>query len=234
MSLKAKRVKQSSRTSLKSPVLEADTYPARLVQVLDLGKQQNYFDKEKINHEIMLTYELVTEHCLDENDQPVTDKPRWLSENINMVDLPENMSVSQIYTDQFKSKSKLVQRCRAFDPKGSLDFDLSEMVNMPCALTVIQRKKKDGDLTNAIGGVTAPMKGLQIDDLANPPKVFSLEEPDLEIFGSLPDWLQDKIKGNLEFKRSKLDKLLNGETAEEPKSAPEPETTEESDDDQPW
>ena len=52
MSLKAKRVKQSSRTSLKSPVLEADTYPARLVQVLDLGKQQNYFDKEKINHEV--------------------------------------------------------------------------------------------------------------------------------------------------------------------------------------
>ena len=237
MALKPKRVKQTARTGLKSPLLDADNYPARLVQVIDLGLQKNFFDPEKINHEVMLTYELTTEFCLDENDNPVEDKPRWLSETINIIDLPVGMSATDIYNDQYRGKSKMVQRARAFDPKGSLDFDLSSMLGMPCAVTVVQKKKKDGELKNEVGGVTPPMKGLQIADLVNPPKFFDLEEPDMEIFGSLPEFVQNKIKENLEFQGSPLQELLGGKQAKPKaeKKAPEPQPEpEEEDDDQPW
>lgn len=244
MALKPNRVKLNAKSALKSPVLEPDNYPARLVQVVDLGRQQNFFDAEKINHEVMLTYELTTEFCLDENDEPVEDKPRWLSEVINMIDLPIGMSVNDIYNDQYRGKSKMVLRSRAFDPKGTLEFDFSEMLGKPCAVTVVQKKKKDGDLRNDVGGITPPMKGLTIDKLVNEPKFFTIDEPDLEIFFSLPTWLQDKIKGNLNYGGSALEEAIanyepKGEKEPEPKPqakkkpTPKPEP-EEDDNDEPW
>lgn len=224
MALKPKRVKQSGGQKLQSPILDADNYPARLVQVIDLGLQKNFFDPEKINHEVMLTYELTTEFCLDEKGEPVEDKPRWISETINIIDLPIGMSVEELYQDQYRGKSKMVLRARAFDPKGKLDFDFTEMVGLPCAVTVVQKKKKDGSPKNEVGAVTSPMKGLQIAELVNPPKVFILDEPDMEVFESSPDFLKDKIKANLEFAGSPLEALLNGEKpAKKEEKAPKPE-----------
>ena len=244
MAIKPKRVKQTGGQKLQSPVLDADNYPARLVQVIDLGLQKNFFDPEKINHEVMLTYELTTEFCLDEKGEPVEDKPRWLSETINIIDLPVGMSVEELYQDQYRGKSKMVLRARAFDPKGQLDFDFTEMVGMPCAVTVVKKKKKsDGKDKNEVGGVTSPMKGLQIAELVNPPKVFTLDEPDMEVFESSPDFVKDKIKANLEFAGSPLEALLNGEKpakkqekAPEPQEKPEPQVDEDEgdDDDKPW
>jgi len=253
LSLKAKRVKQSDLNKMSNPVLDPDNYPARLVQVIEMGKRPNFFDPEKINHEIMLTYELVSEFMLDEKGEPLEDKPLWLSETINMIDLPDNMTTQQIYADQFKGKSKLVQRCKTFDPKGELEFDLSELLGRPCTLTVVQyqKKLKQGEtnpaLGNRIGAVTGLMKGMVIPDLINPPKLFTLDEPDLTILGSLPDWLQDKIKENLEFNGSVLQDALNGKAPapkQEPKAepakkakakpAPAPAEDEEEDDEIPW
>lgn len=214
MSLKAKRTKQTSNSGMSNPVLEPDNYPARLVQVIDMGKRVSFFDPEKVNHEVNLTYELVSEFMLDEKGNPVEDKPLWLSEVINMVDMPDHMTVPEIYADQFKSKGKLVQRCKTFDPKGELDFDLTEFVGKPCSLTVVNYKKKDDSMGMKIGAVTGLMKGMVIAELVNPPKVFALDEPDMTIFGSLPEWFQDKIKENIEFKGSPLETALAGGTPE--------------------
>ena len=246
MSLKAKRVKQTNNSGMTNPILDPDNYPARLVQVIDMGKRVNFFDPEKINHEINLTYELVSEFMLDDKGQPVEDKPLWLSEVINMVDMPNHMTAAEIYADQYKSKGKLVQRCKTFDPKGELDFDLTEFLSKPCSVTVVQYKKQDGSLGNKIGAITGLMKGMVIAELVNPPKVFSLDEPDMTIFGSLPEWFQDKIKENIEFKGSALDNAISGDTpAPAPKQeskktttpAPKPEIVEEEEgeaNDIPW
>ena len=239
MSLKARRTKQTSNSGMSNPVLEPDNYPARLVQVIDMGKRVSFFDPEKVNHEVNLTDELVSEFMLDEKGNPVEDKPLWLSEVINMVDMPDHMTVPEIYADQFKSKGKLVQRCKTFDPKGELDFDLTEFVGKPCSLTVVNYKKKDDSMGMKIGAVTGLMKGMVIAELVNPPKVFALDEPDMTIFGSLPEWFQDKIKENIEFKGSPLETALAGGTAPEPKAKAKPapkveEAEEEETNDAPW
>lgn len=224
MALKAKRVKFSGgKGKLQSPLLDTDNYPARLVQVLELGMQQNYFDPEKINHEVMLTYELDGEFCLDEAGEPVTDKPRWIGETINMIDLPDDMELNDIYNDQFRGKAKMVTRARAFDPKGTMEFDFTEMLGGACAVTVIQKKKKDGTLKNEVGNVTAPMRGMQVAELINPVKLFTLDDPDMEVFKSIPEWIQEKIKGNLEFKGSPLEALLNGGQQPQPKKEKAPQ-----------
>lgn len=241
MALQAKRVKfAGGKVKLQSPLLDADNYPARLVQVVDMGLQTNFFDAEKVNHEVMLTYELDGVYCLDEDGNEVVDKPRWFSETINMIDLPEGMDLLEIYNDQFRGKAKMVTRSRAFDPKGEMNFDLSLFLGMPCAVTIIQKKKKDGTLKNEVGNVTAPMRGMKVADLVNKPKLFTLDEPDMEVFGSLPTWLQDNIKKNLGFKGSALEALLGGAPAPKPaakpaaKPAPAPQGQEEEGDDIPW
>ena len=235
MGLKAKRTKQVNNSGMSNPVLEPDNYPARLVQVIDMGKRASFFDPEKINHEINLTYELVSEFMVDDKGETIEDKPLWLSETINMVDMPDHMTVSEIYADQFKSKSKLVQRCKTFDPKGELDFDLTELVGKPCSLTVVQYKKKDDSLGNKIGAVTGLMKGMVIAELVNEPKVFALDEPDMTIFGSLPEWFQEKIKENIEFKGSPLETALAGGTPKPKVAKPVvAETEEEDNNDAPW
>ena len=57
-------------------------------------------------------------------------------------------------------------------------------------------------------------------ELKNPAKMFDLDQPDLEIFQKFPKWIQEKMQGNLNYKGSKLEKLLGGKA---PAPAPAPE-----------
>ena len=70
-------------------------------------------------------------------------------------------------------------------------------------------------------------------ELKNPAKVFDLDNPDMVVFGSLPQWLQDKIKGNLNFNGSKLQAALGGEKQPE-KAAPPPVEDEQEEDGPGW
>ena len=53
--------------------------------------------------------------------------------------------------------------------------------------------------------------------LVNPTKVFDIDEPDMEVFNSLPEWIQEKMKNNLNFSGSPLEAALGG-VSEEPVS----------------
>jgi hypothetical protein len=60
------------------------------------------------------------------------------------------------------------------------------------------------------------MKGMPVDELKNETVVFSLDEPDLEVFNALPEFLQEKIKGNINYQGSALATLLGGGTVAAP------------------
>src|SRR3990167_9993288 len=90
MSLNAKEQRTNSSMRDNTPPLEPDTYPGRLVQVVTLGlqKQQPFRGQEKAPvREIQLTYELSDEFMLDEEGEPLKDKPRWLSETMPFYSL---------------------------------------------------------------------------------------------------------------------------------------------------
>lgn len=181
--------------------LEAANYIGRVVQVLDLGlqKQRPYQGKEKPPaHEIMVGYELGTEFMKDDNGEDIPEKPRWLTETFPLRNLEADLA-------------KSTKRANVFDPSGKLNGDFSQMVNAPVTITVVNNKKGES-VYNNIGNVTPPMKGFPVPELVNPPKVFDLEEPDLEVFHSLPQWVQDKIKGNLNYNGSILQRMLDGNT----------------------
>lgn len=195
MSLNARKAPKGGKSF---PPMEAGTYPARLVQIIDLGVQpQEYKGEEKAPKvELMTTYEFLDEFLPDEDGNPNEEKPRWLSETFALNNL-----------DSDKAKSTL--RYYALDPNEEHDGEWPELINTPAMVTVVEWKKGEKQGNNIAS--TSAMRSkdaAKAPPLVNPPKIFLMDNPDVEIFLSLPDWVQDKIKGGLEYEGSALERLL--------------------------
>lgn len=227
MALNAK--KQQTGGGNKGPEqepLEAGNYPARLVQIISLGlqAQRPYQGQEKPPVEmIRFTYELVDEFMKDENGEEILDKPRWISEDMPFHNLDADLS-------------KSTKRYKVLDPEIEHGGDWTALIGAPLTVTVVQnpgKGKHAGKVFVNVGG-TAAMRARDAQkcpELVNDPKIFDLDEPDMEVFGAFPEWLQDKIKDNLEFEGSPLQAALGGEAAAPAAQAePAPQAEDEEDD----
>ena len=191
----------SSNFKRPDPV-EVGTYPARLVQMIDLGVQTRRpykgEDKEPIQM-IRTTYELTTEFMKNEDGTDDTTKPRWISEAFPLY--PPSAD-----------RSKCAQRYLALDPSNTMDGDWDAMLGQAVALTIVHNPKKDDpSVVYANIGSTSPiMKGMVVEELANPTTMFSTRDPVLEVFNGLPEFLQEKIKSGVDFEGSALEGMLSG------------------------
>jgi hypothetical protein len=236
MALNAAKIKGNGgeKKFAPQPDMEPGTYPVRLVQVIDMGLQpQRAFKGEDKPpaQDVMLTYEFVDVFMVDEQGKDIEDKPRWVSETINLRSFKADLATS-------------TKRIKALDPKDVHNGDLAALVGAPALATITVAKKGDKTYVN-IRGLT-PMRDKDIaklEELKNPGKVFDLENPDEEVFNSLPEWICEKIKGNLKYEGSKLQKLLEGEVQPQQKAVPvqEDEAIEDDaqadflgEDDNPW
>lgn len=184
--------------------LEVSNYPCRVAQVIDMGRQYKSVwdgatskyvkDPSKIVNMLMLTYEFTTEFMKNEAGEDLEDKPRWMSEDFAVYPLDSDLAIS-------------TKRMKAFDPSFSkFGGDFTQLANQPCTVTIAHKENKKAK----IGNVSPAMKGMPVPELKNPIKVFELDNPDITVFQSLPTWLQDNIKTNLDFEGSALQTLLNG------------------------
>ena len=170
--------------------------------------QRPYQGKDKPPaQEIMLTYELVDTFMLDEDGKELEDKPRWISETLPFYGL---------YAD----KAKSTQRYNALDPSGEFDGDFAKAIGTPINVTIVNNAVGDKVYDN-IATISAmrPRDADKCPELVNPSKLFDLDNPDMEVFNALPEWLRDKIKSNLNYKGSPLEQVLNG-GGDRPRSAP--------------
>ena len=205
-------------------------YPSRLVQIIDFGlqPQKPYAGKDKPPcQEIGLTYELVDEFMKDEKGNDIEDKPRWISETLPFYGL---------YAD----KAKSTQRYLAFDPNQDWKGDFSQAIGKAINVTVVNNKVGDKVYDN-VASIAAmrPRDAEKCSELKNTPRVFDIDSPDIAIFYSFPQWIQDKIVGNLNFNGSKLQKLIEanpkkeeGKQKEEPKKESTPPWDGDKDEDQ--
>ena len=218
MAMNVSKIKQESNFVAQEPI-DAGALPARVVQLITLGLQpQKPYkgDPKPPVEELYITYEMADEFMKDEEGNEIEDKPRWLSETITLRSLDSDLA-------------KSTKRYYALDPKVEHGGDFSKLAGAPCVLAVIQNpSKKAGDdrIFNNIEGVTAMREKdiAKAPELVNPPKVFDIDEPDMEVFTSLPEWLQNKIKENLNYGGSALEKAVKnlGENVKgEAKAEPE-------------
>lgn len=250
MSLNAKKVPMggSSNKKRQEPV-EPGTYPARLAQIIDLGVQpQRAFQGQAKPpcQQIQLTWELVDEFMIDEDGNEMEDKPRWISEQMPFHNLEADLA-------------KSTKRYKALDPKMEHDGDFSQLLGLPANILISTYQVKNGpnagNENNSVKDATAmrPRDAQKTPELVNEPKIFTLDEPDIEVFKTFPEFLQEKIKENLEYKGSALEAALEGSSSEpkgeaeeapekpakksrKPKVEPvaEPEFDDEDEDDLPW
>lgn len=206
MGLNANKVAHSGGS--KGPAQEAvqaGTYPVRLAQIIDLGlqPQRPYQGEEKPPaHEIMLTYELVDEFCKDEDGKEDEDKPRWISETIPLRSL-------------MAERAKSTQRYHALDPEGAVDGDFTQLGGAAANAAIVQnagKGKNAGKVYNNIQALSAMRSRdvAKVPELKQEVKVFDTDTPDMEVFNKLPDWLQGKIKDNLEYQGSALQGVIEG------------------------
>lgn len=206
MALNARNVpKAGGNKGPQQEPMDAGSYPARVVQIIDLGvqPQPDYQGEPKPPaHEIMMTYEFLDEFCLDEDGNEQEDKPRWLSETFPLRNLDSDLA-------------KSTKRYFALDPDEVHGGDFTALIETPCTVTVVNKAgkgKNAGKVFNNVAAIAAmrPKDAKNAGDLVNPPKVFVLDEPDVTIFKSLPQWLQDKVKANLNYDGSALQEALQG------------------------
>lgn len=220
MSLNAKTVpKGGAGGKKKQPVLDVGTYPARVARIIDLGlqNQRPYMGKEKPPaHEVMLTYELVDTFMVDDDGAELEDKPRWISETFPLHNLSADLA-------------KSTRRYLALDPNMDFDGDFTKLIGVPCNVTIVHGQGKGqnaGKIYENIGSVTGmrDKDAKRTPELVNEGAFFSLDAPNMDIFNKFPQWLQEKIKTNLEFHGSPLETLVghanneDGEAKEEGES----------------
>lgn len=221
MSLNMNDAKNKSRERVEYSPVARGSHMARLVGLVDLGlqPQRPYEGKAKPPaYRIRLTFELPKQR-IEINGE---SRPRWIDKEITFSTF-ENSNMVKFYN--------------VLDPDGTHKGDWRKLIGAECAVVVVHNEYQ-GKIYDNIQDITPIMEGIEVPPLENEPRIFDLSSPDMEQWERLPKFLQDKIKANLEFKGSKLERLLMGQeipvTASTPEIDAEVEAGEISEDDQPW
>jgi hypothetical protein len=177
MSLNMQKLSKPTNSATRSRVAEG-TYPARLVQIVSLGVQEGEWQGErKVAPKVTLTFELPTETITINGEE----QPRWISKEFNL---------------SLHEKSSLTPIVKALDPAGQCK-DLSELLGKPCMVQVGSTNTGNAKITN----IVAPMRGMPVAEIYNPAKMlaFDFDNPDLEMFATFPQFMQEKIKSAINY-----------------------------------
>lgn len=142
----------------------AGNHMARCYRVVDLGTQKGeYMGKPKIQHKIMIGWELFCEEKMQDG---------------------RNFSINNRYTLSGSERSALRQhleawRGRAFNEGDWNTFHIEKLINVPCLLQ-IKHETKDGKTYANIASIGSVPKGLQVPELTNPTLFFSLDPKEYE------------------------------------------------------
>lgn len=171
----------------------AGMHLARCYRIVDLGTQRSEY-KGEIKHlpKVMLQFEV---HGEDDQGNPlVTAKG-------------EPMTISKNYTASLSEKATLRVdlknwRGRDFTPEELKGFELKNVLGIFAMISVTKAPGKDGkEYTNigAVMPVPANIKKAGLPAGHNPTAIFSIDDPDMELFETFSDGLKNKIKSSPEW-----------------------------------
>lgn len=191
MSLKVNESKQKKDLGR----IEDGTFPARIVQIIDMGMQvqtdyktgepKTYDDGNTvIKPEAYINFEFPTER-IEVNGE---DRPRWAGKQ---------------YVISSHEKAALTAVMAAVAPGSN---NVADALGKPCTVTIGSTSGGNAKVVN----VTPIMKGMAVPELENPAVVFDFDDPDMSQWEKIPNWLQNKIKEATNYNGSKLQQLVDG------------------------
>lgn len=187
MSLK---IKKKSGPSV--PPMDAGTYPAVCVGIVDLGEQYSETFK-KYNDKMLVIWEIPSQTIEIDGE----DKPRWLSKDFS-ASLNEKSNLYQILVS-WRGKA-FTENELTEDETGFMQFSVLDMLGTGCFLQVIV-EEKDGNSYNRITSVIALPAGMPAPATETPLIAFDIDAWDDEVFKSLPGWIQERIKKSTQYQK---------------------------------
>jgi len=213
MALSKAALTKPTKSNYKKPDrIPVGSYPARLVQIITLGVQNDEWQGEtKQASKVTLTFELPTE-TININGE---EQPRWISKE---------------YSLSLHEKSGLTQIVKVLDPSNSWK-DLADLLGKPCAIQVGSTMTGNAKIES----VVHLMKGMQVAEIYNPAKMlaFDFDAPDLEMFATFPQFMQDKIKSAINY-NGFADGVQAKPASKPAKAKPQPAFDEDDDSDVPF
>ena len=168
---------------------------ARVVGLTDLGHQPEweYQGKtQKSQFKMTLTYELVGTEMAD------TGMPFWVSEDINVNDFEPKPG-------QEGKPATMMLRVRAIDLNNETNDgkDLSKLLDKP-AMVMVKLNEK-GYVKIKQESVSSVPIGIDVPPLRNSTFAFDLSDPDVNLFDSMSEFAQGKIKRAINYPADKLE-----------------------------
>lgn len=180
---------------------------ARCYRVVDLGTQKSeYLGTVKHLRKVMLQFEV---HGEDERGKPIVTAKN------------EPMTISKNFTLSLAEKSTLRKdlqtwRGREFTSEELRGFELKNVLGAWAMISVIKSTGNNGkEYTNiaAIMQVPPQVKKAGLPEAHNKLGIFSIDEPDMEIFGTFSDGLKAKIQGSPEWQSREGQQYAKSESA---------------------
>jgi len=165
------------------PVPE-DQHTARCVLVADIGTHSEAYGPK---HQCVIGWELP--EVLQVFDEAKGQEPSMMS-SFYTVSLSEKANLRQMLE---------TWRGRAFTPQELEGFDLSNLLGVPCMLSVVHKQKPSGDVRAAVQGVSKLHRAIQCPEQITPSRLFNLDESGQEDLQALPEWIQGYIKQSEEY-----------------------------------
>ena len=171
------------------------THLARCYRIVDLGTQEStYLGQVKTQRKVMIHFEV---HGDDENGFALITRAG------------EPMSISKNYTLSIGEQSRLREdlvswRGKAFTPEELKGFELKNLLGAWGMISVIKTISENGKEyfnIKAITPVPVVMKKNGMPQHFNEAKIFSIDNPDMELFATFSDYLRAKIEGSPEWRR---------------------------------
>lgn len=187
MSLKIKR-----KTGPSVPPMEAGTYSAVCVGVVDLGEQYSEQFK-KYSDKLLIIWEIPSQTIQIDGE----DKPRWLSKDF-AASLHEKSGLHKMLVS-WRGKAFTDQELTE-DENGFMQFSILDMLGTGCFLQVIVEEKDSGSY-NRITSVISLPAGMEAPATETPLIAFDMDAWDDEVFNSLPGWIQDRIRKSTQYQK---------------------------------
>jgi hypothetical protein len=166
----------------------------RCYSLIDMGTQMThgqYGDKEQ--HKIRISWELFGD---DEDGKPLTI-------DIDGEAMP--MTISKQYTLSLGEKANLRRdlaswRGKAFTEEEVRAFDISALLGKYCMVNVAHNDTNGKVYANVMGLTPIPSAlRKSLPDAVHADQIFNLDKPDLELFETFYEKLQDAIKSSPEW-----------------------------------
>ena len=184
--------------SEKREIVPAGTHIARCYSMIHIGTVEWEWQGEiKESNKVKIAFELPNEM----RDFGGEEKP---------------MVISKEYTISLHEKSNLRRdletwRGKEFTTKELSSFDITNLLEKCCNISIVHKMSKGGKQFANIGGISALAKGVECPEQFNPTFVFNYEDNfNEEWLDGQPEWIQEQIKSTPEYKNKTNKTKENG------------------------